>query len=161
MLIRVTARAVLSIERGGQFCGPRCMWCSSLCWSPAPSFWSSWVLVYLAAWRDSWQLIGEEDKARAVYSWFSTIVHDGIANCRFCLNAAEKADVWGFYNSKILASGLFAYLITVTRSIQPRSHNYLGHVASILYTTRIVAQSYFLPWHSARGIPAYSYLLVI
>ena len=25
MLIRVTARAVLSIERGGQFCGPRCI----------------------------------------------------------------------------------------------------------------------------------------
>ena len=31
MLIRVTARAVLSIEWGGQFCGPRCTWCSSLC----------------------------------------------------------------------------------------------------------------------------------
>ena len=31
MLIRVTARAVLSIEWGGQFCGPRRMWCSSLC----------------------------------------------------------------------------------------------------------------------------------
>ena len=30
MLIRVTARAILSIERGGQFCGPRCItWCSS------------------------------------------------------------------------------------------------------------------------------------
>ena len=25
MLISVTARAVLSIERGGQFCGPRCI----------------------------------------------------------------------------------------------------------------------------------------
>ena len=56
MLIRVSARAVL-IERGGQFCGPQCItWCSS---SPAPSLRSSWVLVYLAAWRDSWQLIGE------------------------------------------------------------------------------------------------------
>ena len=84
MLIRVTARAILSIERGDNFVDPgQCTWCS-----PAQSLRSSWVLVYLAAWRDSWQLIGEEDKAKAVYSWFSTIVHDGIANCRFCLNAA-------------------------------------------------------------------------
>ena len=90
MLIRVTARAILSIERGGQFCGPRCiMWCSSLCWSPALSLQSSWVLVYLAAWRDSWQLIVEVKTrlGQSTAGSCSTIVHDGIANCHFCLNA--------------------------------------------------------------------------
>ena len=54
MLIRVTARAVLSIERGGQFCGPWCItWCSSLAdhrrRSSDPR---RWVL-------DSWKLNGE------------------------------------------------------------------------------------------------------
>ena len=48
-----------------------------------------------------------------------------------CITFLAMADVRGFYNSKILASGLFAYLVTGTRSIQPRLHNYLGHACGI------------------------------
>ena len=64
MLIRVTARAVLSIEWGGQFCEPRrtCMVLFVVLpiTGAVPPFLVG-PIIYPAAWpwRDSWQLIGE------------------------------------------------------------------------------------------------------
>ena len=62
MLIRVTARAVLSIEWGGQFCGPRRTWSVLFVVLPITGTVPPILvgpIVYLAAWRDSWQMIGE------------------------------------------------------------------------------------------------------
>ena len=44
------------------------------------------AIVYLAAWRDSWQLIGEV-KTRLGHAKSTVDSVASFANCRFCLNA--------------------------------------------------------------------------
>ena len=64
-------------ERGGQFCGPRRTWCSSLL--NAGAFPAIFKLCgfhsYLAAQRDSWQLIDELRQGwGSLYGQFSAIM---------------------------------------------------------------------------------------
>ena len=86
MLIRVTARAVLSI---GQFCDPGVR--GALITGAVPPILVG-PIVYLATWRDSWQLIGEV-KTRLGQSTVGSVASFTIASrlpflseCRLGLN---------------------------------------------------------------------------